>query len=158
MCAPDVARQTSKRYSKKNGPITASNVRQHQTFNFGLSRSCSTITCGFSLPQILQLWRCTLPEENATWLRKKIVIFVYAIAFQKWTLSVFWEVEYRLDLGQRKPTCYCRTWTWQPKVERLVLPDIGCCYRAIFLWVPLGCLSGHIRRTHWGLLIFGQFL
>jgi hypothetical protein len=50
--------------AKKNGPIIMLHMTPHQTFTFGLSRTCSMMLCGCCDPHILTLCLVTAPE---TW-------------------------------------------------------------------------------------------
>jgi hypothetical protein len=43
---------------KGQGPTVRSDLMPQHTLTLGLSRTHSIRACGFSLPQILQLWRC----------------------------------------------------------------------------------------------------
>jgi hypothetical protein len=46
---------------KKKGPYTLTELRAQKMFSFGGSRTCSVISCAFSVPHILTLWWSTLP-------------------------------------------------------------------------------------------------
>ncbi|PSN49425.1 hypothetical protein C0J52_06613 [Blattella germanica] len=49
---------------KKNGPYTFNLKIAQKTFTLGISRTCSIIALGFSVPQIRTLCRFTFPD---TW-------------------------------------------------------------------------------------------